>query len=164
MKIIYTLIMGFALYCQTGNAQTFTANIKDLAFMRGKWFVKHQWGDMEEYWGEPIGNNMISSYRCVQNGKVVFYEFVVIEQTDSVPVMILRHFKPASIGWEDKEHPNHYPLICISTNKATFKSSDGVVTLTYQLIADDKLDVVLEEENKEGKLETTAFHYNRERE
>ncbi|MHA4812545.1 DUF6265 family protein [Flavitalea flava] len=65
---------------------------------------------MEEFWGPPIGNNMICSYRCVKDGKVVFYEFVVIEQKDtlseSVPVMILRHFKPGSISWEDKDKPN----------------------------------------------------------
>ncbi len=151
----------FILLGDISNAQTFNANIKDLAFMKGNWFVKHEWGDMEEYWGEPLGNNMISNYRCVKNGKVVFYEFVVIEQSDSVPVMILRHFNAGSIGWEDKMNPHRYPLISLTKNKAVFKSNDGTIKLTYELAGDDQLDVLLEEKNKEDKLEATVFHYLR---
>jgi len=159
MRFIATLAL--MLSACLSNAQTFKANINDLAFMAGKWVVAHEWGDMEEYWGEPLGNDMISSYRCVKNGKILFYEFVVIEQTDSVPVMILRHFKPGNIAREDQEHPYHYPLVGLDKNKAVFKSVDSTVKLTYELISENKLDVTLEEKNKEGKTETTAFHYTR---
>ncbi len=141
--------------------QSLKADVSQLSFMKGKWFVDHPWGYMEEYWGEPVGNNMVSSYRCVKDGKVVFYEFVVIEQSDSVPVMILRHFKQGSIAWEDKDDPNRYPLVSISGNKASFRSKDGDVTLTYQLKSKDALDVILEEKNKKGEPERTSFNYKR---
>ena len=159
--IAVAIFILFTCICQ---AQSFTANIKDLAFMKGRWLVNHEWGNMEEYWGEPIGNCMISSYRCVKEGKIVFYEFVVIEQTDSVPVMILRHFDAHSMGWEDKEHPNVYPLINLGKNRAVFKNDAGTINLIYTLVDQDKLDVVLEEKNKDGKLETTSFHYSRGKE
>ena len=59
-------------------------NIKDLAFMSGNWKTHSAWGDMEEHWSEPLGNSMMCAYRCVKDGKVIFYEFIVIEQMDSM--------------------------------------------------------------------------------
>ena len=67
--------------------------------------------------------------------------------------MIFRHFKPGSIAWEDKDHPNVYSLIELKPNRAAFMSEDGSVKLTYALIDKDKLDVIHEE-----KKEVTAFH------
>src|ERR1700748_342355 len=101
-------------------AQTLKADIKDLSFIAGTWGQRHEWGDMEEFWGPPMGNNMICSYRCVKDGKVLFYEFVVIEQVDSSPVMILRHFKTGNIAWEEKDKPEYYPLVALSYNTAVF--------------------------------------------
>jgi len=161
MKISFFAVIAFIFSYLTCDAQTFTADIKDLSFMSGKWFTHPPWGDMEEYWGEPLGNNMISSYRCVKDGKVIFYEFVVIEQSDSVPVMILRNFKPGNIAWEDKEHPERYPLVALRKNQALFMNSSEAVSLTYELVNRDSLDVILEEKNKEGKSEKTSFHYTR---
>ena len=154
--ILFTAALFTTLFLQ---AQTFKANISQLAFMKGKWVTNHEWGSMEEFWGAPIGNNMVSTYRCVKNSKVLFYEFVVIEQSDSVPVMLLRHFNAGSIGWEDKNAPQYYPLINIGKNKAVFQSADKTITLTYELISSNKLDVTLNEKNKDGKMETTPFHY-----
>lgn len=142
-------------------AQQLKADIKKLAFIQGEWFVNHEWGYMEEYWSEPIGSNMVSCYRCVKDGKIIFYEFVVIEQSDSVPVMILRHFNPGNIGWETKEQPNYYPLTSLDNKTAVFTSNDGSIVLQYTLIGTDKLDVILKEKKKGGNVETTAFHYNR---
>jgi Domain of unknown function (DUF6265) len=135
-------------------AQTFKAEIKDLSFMTGTWGQHHEWGDMEEFWGQPMGNNMICSYRCVKAGKVIFYEFVVIEQSDSVPVMILRHFKPGSIAREEKDKPEQYPLVLLGRDKAVFASPN--VRLTYHRVDPDHMDILLEE-----KRDTTVFHYQR---
>ena len=86
-------------------AQIPPKDIKALAFISGKWKTTTSWGDMEEYWSEPMGNCMVCAYRCVKDGKVVFYEFIVIEQMTSGPVMKLRHFSPGNIAWEDKDKP-----------------------------------------------------------
>jgi hypothetical protein len=135
-------------------AQTFKADIKDLSFMTGTWGQHHEWGDMEEFWGPPMGNNMICSYRCVKAGKVLFYEFVVVEQSDSVPVMILRHFKPGSIAKEEKDKPEQYPLVSVDRDKAVFASPN--VRLTYHRVDPAHMDILLEE-----KKDTTVFHYQR---
>ncbi|MBE9463339.1 DUF6265 family protein [Dyadobacter subterraneus] len=156
-KLLLFLLLSAASY-----GQEFKASISDLAFMSGTWTMKHEWGDMEEFWGPPMGNSLISSYRCVKDGKVVFYEFVVIEQGENVPVMKLRHFNPGSIGWEDKNSPLEYPLSSLSKNKAVFEAKDKSLRLIYQLV-NENLEVVLEEKNKNNEMEKMVFAYRRKK-
>jgi len=156
---IFILLLLFPGY---GYSQELRASVNDLAFMSGTWFVKHEWGDMEEFWGPPMGNCMVSSYRCVKDGKIVFYEFVVIEQTGNVPVMKLRHFNPGSVGWEEKDAPLEYPLISLEKDKAVFGPKDQSLKLTYALVL-GKLEVLLEEKNKKGEWEKIPFHYERKK-
>lgn len=134
-------------------------NIKDLSFMAGKWTTKGEWGDMEEHWSTPLGNNMMCSYRCVKDGKVVFYEFIVIEQTEKGIVMKLRHFSPGNIGWEDKDKPYEYPLMFLEPDRARFERPDKKTALTFHRIAKDKLNVFLEREDKDGKWVQDEFNY-----
>lgn len=157
--IFLLLVAGLLLAIIPVSAQSLKANIQSLDFMQGKWKTDHQWGYMEEYWGSPIGDNMISCFRCVKDGKVIFYEFVVIEQSDSVPVMLLRHFNKGSIGWEEKDGPQPYPLVRLEKNKAVFRSNHEEVTLTYERTGVSQLDVTLEEKNKAGQWEKTVFHF-----
>ncbi len=127
--------------------------------MSGRWTLKHQWGDMEEYWSQPMGDNLMSSYRCVKDGKVIFYEFVVIEQEGDSPVMKMRHFNRGNIAWEQKNAPQQYKMISISANKVTFASPDKQVKLSYQRTASNKLVVTLDEKDKKGNPHTELFNY-----
>jgi hypothetical protein len=127
MKKAYLLILLISSITFSASAQLKKASVKDLAFMAGTWTLKHEWGDMEEFWGPPMGDNMVSTFRCVKDGKMVFYEFMAIEQSDSIPVMKLRHFNKGSIGWEDKDKPYLMPVIKLAANEVvTFESLDKV--------------------------------------
>jgi hypothetical protein len=159
MKTILSLTTLSLLLITGSYAQSIKANVKDLSFMAGTWVLKHKWGNMEEFWGPPIGDNMVSSYRCVKDGKVVFYEFVVIEQTNGTPVMKMRHFNPGSIGWEEKDKPLSYNLIALTKNKAIFESVDNQVKLTYQRLNLQRMDVLLNEKDKKGIWQTDVFKY-----
>jgi len=154
--IIAILLLNVVL---PGFAQSPKATVKDLAFMAGTWTLKHEWGDMEEYWGPPMGDNMVSSYRCVKNGKVVFYEFVVIEQTNGAPMMKMRHFNPGNIGWEEKDKPLICRLVSLTKGKVQFESTDKQVKLTYERVSPTKLNCILEEKDKQGKLQKDVFAY-----
>lgn len=140
-------------------AQVPAKDIKNLSFMAGKWSTHSAWGDMEENWSEPMGNGMMCSYRCVKDGKVIFYEFIVIEQKESGPVMYLRHFSPGNIGWEEKDKPYEYPLTYIEENKARFERPDKKTALTFHRTAKNKLKVILERQDKEGKWVEDIFDY-----
>jgi len=151
-SILHTIIL-------TSAGQAPTRDIKDLAFMSGKWVTKGAWGDMEENWSEPMGNCMMCSYRCVKDGKVVFYEFIVIEQSPTGPVMKLRHFSPGNIGWEEKDKPYEYPLMFLDLDRARFERPDKKTALTFYRVTKDKLKVILEREDKDGKWVQDEFNY-----
>lgn len=127
--------------------------------MSGLWTTSGKWGDMEEHWSEPKGNSMMGSYRCVKDGKVVFYEFIVIEQMPRGPVMKLRHFSPGNVAWEDKDKPYEYPLTFLDENLARFERPDQKTALIFERIAPDKLKVILEHQDKNGKWIQDEFNY-----
>lgn len=157
------LLLTVSVTWSQNNTQTATkTTIRDLQFMAGNWKASSNWGDMEEYWSEPMGNNMMCTYRCVKNGKVVFYEWIVVEQNenDSVPVMKLRHFNPGSIGWEDKESPYLYPAVYVDSKKVIFERPDKQTSISYERVSADTLKSVLTQV-KDGKTTTTDFLYSR---
>ncbi|MBT1702389.1 DUF6265 family protein [Chryseosolibacter indicus] len=154
------LVTALILAVTTVVAQQPIRNIKDLSFMSGKWVTTGSWGNMEENWSEPLGNNMMCSFRCVKEGKVVFYEFIVIEQTEKGIVMKLRHFSPGNIGWEDKDKPYEYPLMFLEPDRARFERPDKKTALTFHRVAKDNLKVFLEREDKDGKWVQDEFDYH----
>jgi hypothetical protein len=158
------LLSGFCLVCfftSSALSQIPVKDIKDLSFMAGKWVTKGEWGDMEENWSAPLGNSMMCSYRCVKDGKIVFYEFIVIEQQAEGPVMKLRHFSPGNIAWEDKDKPYEYPLMFLDTDDkvARFERPDKKTSLTFQRVDAGKLKVILERQDKDGKWVQDEFNY-----
>jgi hypothetical protein len=159
MKKAYLIILFITTITFSASAQLKKASVNDLAFMAGKWTLKHEWGDMEEFWGLPMGDNMVSTFRCVKDGKVVFYEFMAIEQSDSIPVMKLRHFNKGSIGWEDKDKPYLMPVIKLAKNEVVFESLDKAVLITYKRIGPLKMDCILDEKGKDGKWKRDIFNY-----
>jgi hypothetical protein len=158
MKLILSLLPVMFVTCIT-YAQTPVRELKDLNFLSGKWITKSEWGEMEEHWSTPMGNSMMCAYRCVKDGKVVFYEFIVIEQEATGPVMKLRHFSPGNIGWEEKDKPYEYPLTFLESDRARFERPDKKTALTFYRISHDKLNVVLERQDKEGKWVEDVFNY-----
>ena len=162
MKCITTLCL-LAFVSMKATAQvTQKFKIDDLGFIAGNWKTSSDWGDMDELWSSPRGNCMMCTFRCVKDGKIVFYEFIVIEQNsnDSVPVLKLRHFNPGSIGWEDKDKPYLYPLTSLDGQKAIFERPDKNTIITYERIADNTLKSELIQQTPE-KRKVTEFMYTR---
>ncbi|RFZ94496.1 hypothetical protein D0C36_02810 [Mucilaginibacter conchicola] len=152
------LILIIVLYSTVTYAQT-KASVNNLSFMAGNWALKHKWGDMQEIWGKPMGDNIVSVFRCVKDGKVVFYEFMTIEQSDKGPVLQLRHFNKGSIGWEDKDKPYLMPATSVEKNKVVFTSEDKKVLITYVRLSPQKMDCILDEQDKTGKWTKETFSY-----
>ncbi len=111
--------------------------LQDLAFLAGCWKTTHWGGEMDECWSAPLGDNIQCMYRFVKDGKVQFYEFIVIEQTPEGLYLRLKHFNKGLIGWEEKEKSIGGPLTALGKNKATFD------WLTYELRSPDLLVVSL---------------------
>ena len=92
---------------------------------------------MDDCWSPPLGDNMQCMYRFVKDGKVQFYEFIVIEETPEGLYLRLKHFNKGLIGWEEKEKSLGGPITALEKNKATFD------WLTYELRSPDLLVVSL---------------------
>ncbi|MFD0793771.1 DUF6265 family protein [Mucilaginibacter litoreus] len=156
LSLIVIILINTAI---SAFAQKGKASISDLNFMTGTWTLKHKWGDMEEIWSKPMGDNLMSTFRCVKDGKVVFYEFMVVEQAASGPVLILRHFNKGSIGWEDKDKPYLMPAVAVTKNQVAYLSKDKKVLITYKRLSTQRLDCILDEEGKDGKWTQEVFSY-----
>jgi hypothetical protein len=159
MKVPAVSILLLLLLTSKLPAQSPVHELKELSFLTGKWVTKNEWGEMEEHWSTPMGNSMMCAYRCVKGGKVVFYEFIVIEQEATGPVMKLRHFSPGNIGWEEKDKPYLYPLTFIESDRARFERPDKKTALTFHRLSSDKLNVILERQDKDGKWVEDVFNY-----
>jgi hypothetical protein len=153
LPIALSVLMTWTAFAQT------KADLQQLNFMSGKWVGSMAWGDMEEYWSEAMRDNMVCAFRCVRDGKVMFYEFIVIEQSDAgVPVMKLRHFNRGNIAWEEKDKPYEYPLVKLEQTKAVFEAPDKRTRLIYERVNTNQLRAVLERE-KDGAWEVDEFLY-----
>ncbi|HEX8037850.1 MAG TPA: DUF6265 family protein, partial [Chryseosolibacter sp.] len=73
MKTLFCVPFLILAAAYSGRGQIPDKKISNLAFISGKWLAETDWGQMEENWSEPLGNCMMCSYRCVKDGKVVFY-------------------------------------------------------------------------------------------
>ena len=156
------ILIAFVFLVATLSAQgqDLVRQIDELSFMSGNWVTTGEWGDMEENWSAPMGNSMMCSYRCVKDGKVVFYEFIVIEQMENGPVMKLRHFSPGNIAWEEKDKPYEYPLTYLDEKTARFERPDKMTSLTFHRTDADSLTVILERQDKGGKWVQDEFRYS----
>ena len=141
-----------------GRAPLRTATLADVAFIAGQWEGTLEGGATEEWWTAPAGDNMMGSFRYVKDGKGVFYELLLIEQTPEGPVLRLLHFGPRLVGWEEKGGAYHYPLVELAPGRAVFERPDGQTRLVFHRTGPRAMTVTLEQV-KEGRWTSEPFPY-----
>ena len=122
-------------------------SINDLAWIAGTWATDLPDQVLEERWSPPMANAMTGSFRWAREGEVWLYEFLLIEQTEAGIFYYLRHFGPASVGWEERDAPLAYQLATLEPQRAVFNSvvaeGDSFVfervddQLTIQIVSGD---------------------------
>jgi hypothetical protein len=132
------LAASFAAASIGSGQQKQNTTLSPLAFLTGRWVSDGRSEVQEENWSPVIGNSMTGSFRIVQSGKPVFYEFWAVEVDENRPVMKLKHFNAGLDGWEEKNVSTRMPLIANAENDAVFAEQDGSVSLHYH-----RLDNVL---------------------
>jgi hypothetical protein len=125
-----------ALASMSNGQQAHDTALKPLAFLSGRWVSEERAEVQEESWSPAIGDSMTGSFRIVQGGKPVFYEFWVVEVEENRPVLKLKHFNADLAGWEEKNASTKMPLISSSEDNAVFTEADGSVSLHYQRVGD----------------------------
>ena len=134
--------------------------VEDLKFLTGNWTGHLGADDLEEVWSPPANGSMTGMYREMRGGKTTFYEFLVIEQEASGPIMRMKHFKPNLVGLEDKDQSITFDLQSIKNGVALFVSRDKLkpTSLSYQRTGATQLLGILERE-RDGKASRAEFHY-----
>jgi hypothetical protein len=134
------------------------ATLADVAFIAGRGTGSLGGGVIEELWSAPAGDSMMGMFRYTKGGRAVFYEFLLIEQTATGPVLRLKHFNPGLIGWEEKAEVFSYPLVDLKPRRAVFERPDKQTSLTFDGTSGRQLVITLEQV-KDGKRGSQTFVY-----
>ena len=130
------------------------AGLDRLSWMAGSWVGEGLGGTVEEMWSPPSAGTMVGTFKLIQEGQPVFYEFFVITDEDGSPVLKLKHFNPDMKGWEEKDGFVTFRLIKADDSAAYFGG------LTYRRVGDDGMKVFLAMRRK-GELEEVSFEFER---
>lgn len=139
--LFFILLTGFVGLSNDPNKDSF--DIKELAWLQGRWVGDGFGGTVEEIWSPPSDNGvMMGVFRHHNaNGELVFYEFMVLDETG----MRFKHFSPDLIGWETKDKFVTFEMIDFSANKLV------VEALLYERKSENELQITAEFKNDEGK-------------
>jgi hypothetical protein len=118
--------------------------VQDFSFLTGRWRGGISGGLFDEEWSQPSSDSMMGMFRYMENGKVKFYEFMVIEASPSGPVLHVRHFDPGLTGWEEKDAPLAFTVESFTESQVVFVNPDKSSTVTYRRSSPTALAEVLE--------------------
>jgi hypothetical protein len=125
-------------------------DINNYSWLAGHWTGDGFGGVSDEVWSLPAGGVMMGVYRNIQDGKVVFYEFITLDETG----MKLKHFTPEMKAWEEKEDFVHFEMIEATADKLTLKG------LVLERKSDTEMDISLKMKQN-GEVRTEVFHMKR---
>lgn len=137
------------------NAVSPPATIEDFSFVIGSWSGPALGGECYEVWSEPSGETMAGTFKMVKEGKVGFYELMIISPVGESYAILLKHFNADMTGWEEKDKVITFPLVKIENETAYF---DG---LTMRRTGPDSLEVYVLAGSGD-KLHELAFKYSRD--
>lgn len=125
-------------------------DIKNLSWMVGSWEGDGFGGVSEEMWAPAADGTMMGMYRHLQEGKLVFYEFLLLDETG----IRLKHFHPDLKGWETKDEMVTFDMISASKDMLTLKG------LTFERKGNNQMIINLKM-RRGDKVETEVFTMNR---
>lgn len=132
------------------------ATVADMAWLAGRWTGEGLGGWNEEIWSPPAHGVMMGMYRMARDGKTVFYEFLLIRETERGLAMRLKHFHPDLTAWEEKEKFVEFLYVGKTENRIYFEG------LTFERASDDRLQIYLALRGKDGGVSEQRFTMTRE--
>lgn len=130
-----------------------TSTINDLAFIAGHWQGEAFGGTCVEVWNAPSGNSMMGMFKLIQNGKIVFYELMIIAEDTAGIALKLKHFNADLTGWETKDEMVTYPFVKLKNDAAIFEG------ISFHRKSTDTLLVTLTTDH-DGVIDTSEFVYS----
>ncbi len=142
--------------------------VAELRWLEGRWVGAMGDATIEEHWSAPEGNVIIGMFRLVKApveggdpgaARIGFSEFWTVEPGPNGPRLLLRHFSPGLVGWEEKEAPLVFEPVAAGERSITWEvdKPEGTVRLAYRSPDPDTLIAELQE--PDGS--TPTFTYKR---
>jgi len=128
------------------NQNSPNAKISDISWIQGIWRGEAFGGITEEIWSPLLAGSIMGSFRVIKNGKVIFYEFETITETEQTLILKLKHFNSDLVGWEDKETTIDFNLVKVTDNMVYF---DG---FTFERINETKMNTYVIIDGHETKF------------
>lgn len=160
-----TLLITILAIVAAAAQQPNPSPLKPLAFLTGRWTSETPTEIQEENWSPIIGNSMTGSFRVIENGKPVFYEYWAVELDEAgtgkpQPILKLKHYNAGLAGWEAQNASTRMPLISSAENDVVFTEADGSVSLHYHRAGDKLTCTVHHVKNGKGSDETFTLTKN----
>jgi Domain of unknown function (DUF6265)/WD40-like Beta Propeller Repeat len=127
--------------------------LENIAWISGNWKGEAFGGLTEENWSEPSGGSMMATFKLINDGKISFYEIIIIREINNTLILQLKHFNNDLKGWETKDDTVDFPLIEITSSKVIFEG------MTFEKVSDKQMNVYVDMHNKDGSKETLKFNY-----
>lgn len=146
-------------------------SLEQLKWMNGAWMEDGEARRCEEIWSTVDAHTLMGMFRWIADDEVSFYEFMVINRTESGAELHVKHFHPSLVAWEDRQHYQAFVLTELEPTRAVFaavrcaddpdESEDEEASgwLVYELLDAEHLQVHLVQANEETKL---TFRFVRE--
>ncbi len=153
-KVIVALCLlvgvSYSPFSEIETNETKRFDIKDYEWLVGSWIGDGFGGISEESWAPPVDGTMMGMYRHHKDGKITFYEFLLLDDTG----MRLKHFHPDLTAWEDKEDMVHFEMISFSKTKLEMKG------LVFELKSPNEMEIRLQL-TQNGETRTEVFSMKR---
>jgi len=152
--------LGLLLAATSALAQASTpsprASIADVAWLEGYWAGEGFGGAADEAWMPARNGVMVGVFRSLKaDGTPSFYEILGIEEWEGSLRLVVKHFNPDWVGWEEKDQALKLRLTRLSPTEAAF----GGVAL--KRAGDNELVVEVTMRRKDGTSSTNVLKFKR---
>ncbi len=145
------LIVSFGISNDPPTESNPVFNIDDYEWLVGDWIGDGFGGVSEESWAPAVEGTMMGMYRHHKNGEIVFYEFLLLDETG----LRLKHFNPDITSWEEKGDFVTFEMISYSENMLEMRG------LTFERLSDTEMEIRLKMRNSAGEVRTEVFSMKR---
>lgn len=134
------------------------ARLSDVSWLEGYWVGEGFGGAADESWMPAKSGVMLGVFRSLKpDGSPSFYELLGIEEWEGSLRIVIKHFNPDWVGWEEKDNAVKLRLSAISPAAAAF---GGVV---FKRVGDDGLAVEVTMRRKDGTTQTQKLSFTKKR-
>lgn len=96
------------------------ASLQDVSWLAGSWSGEAFGDTFEEVWNPPSAGSMIGMFKLLKEGRVAFYELVLLVEEEGSLSLKVKHFNDDFTAWEDKEEYVDFKLVKVEKDAVHF--------------------------------------------